>query len=152
METSPSGHAMLRQRCINVDATSRRCIDVDATLYKRDVSAGRHCFCGFKTQRNLSLVKYGVSVKFFDYNACFKNEFIICHILQYMETNSAGDTFSHNECLHNSMTAHWPHSSKLFATEIMMFAFHENYLTGPTCRKDKKYIYFKISAELYSMC
>ena len=32
--------AMLRQRRINVDATSRRCIDVDPTLYKRHMPAG----------------------------------------------------------------------------------------------------------------
>ena len=36
----PSGHATLRQRRINVDATSWRCIDVDATLYKRHMPAG----------------------------------------------------------------------------------------------------------------
>ena len=31
----PSEHTTLRQRRINVDATSWRCIDVNATLYKR---------------------------------------------------------------------------------------------------------------------
>ena len=39
-ETCTSGHTTLRQRCINVDATSRRCTDVYATLYKRYVPAG----------------------------------------------------------------------------------------------------------------
>ena len=36
----PSRHAKLRQRRINVDATSWRCVDVDVTLYKRHVPAG----------------------------------------------------------------------------------------------------------------
>ena len=36
----PSGDVSLKQRHINVDATSWRCIDVDATLYKRLVPVG----------------------------------------------------------------------------------------------------------------
>ena len=38
--TGPSGHMTLKQRRLNVDATSWRCIDVEPTLYKRHVSAG----------------------------------------------------------------------------------------------------------------
>ena len=38
-ENCPSGHMMLIQRRLNVDATSWRCIDVETTLYIRHVSA-----------------------------------------------------------------------------------------------------------------
>ena len=39
-DNQPSRQVTLRQRRINVDATSWRCIDVDTTLYKRHVPAG----------------------------------------------------------------------------------------------------------------